>query len=86
MISFQNKELANLFFFFLNAYFLGLCYAVDLCSNISVLHVLSNPSSATQKWSSFIMASFLGSNPTKSLAYGNVDGMTHMHKIKLVFN
>lgn len=32
------------------------------------------------------MASFLGSNPTKSLAYGNVDGMTHVHEIKLVFN
>lgn len=53
---------------------------MDLCSSISVLRV-SNPGSATQKWNSFIMVAFLGINPTKSPAYGDVDGMTHMHKI-----
>lgn len=86
---FQSKKLANLFFFsgfsfppffFFSVYLLGPCYTVDLCSSISVLGV-SNPGSATQKWNSFIMVAFLGINPTKSPAYGDVDGMTHMHKI-----
>lgn len=35
----------------------------------------------------FILDGFiLGIGPTKSLAYGNADGMTHMHKIKVVLN